>query len=288
MRYQTFSDSSGRHERRLCICVDDFGSDDAMNQAVFSLAEQGRISTVSCQVNGDAWRSGAARLRNREFKMLETGLHLDLTEHGDDQYPVHQGSFASFVGLACLRALDKKWLRRMIERQLDLFEDTMGKQPDHVDGHLHVHQLPLIREELTRILARRYSFKLPWLRISAMHRRPTSDFMKNPSGIFKELVINALGSSALATLADENGFSRSERLLGVYGFESSKASYSNLLESWISECRTGDVLMCHPIIDLSANTRRTKARHSEFLALGGDALGNLLREQSVSIAPLKP
>lgn len=50
----------------------------------------------------------------------------------------------------------RKEIAAEITRQLDAFEEALGRPPDFVDGHQHVHVLPGVRRALLDILVRRY------------------------------------------------------------------------------------------------------------------------------------
>ena len=55
-----------RHERpqhssarEICVCVDDFGLHNGINEAVLALIGMGRVQAVSAQVGGAFWGEGA-------------------------------------------------------------------------------------------------------------------------------------------------------------------------------------------------------------------------------------
>lgn len=63
-----------------------------------------------------------------------------------------------------MRRLAAVDIRAEIRAQLDTFEQMLGHGPAFVDGHQHVHQLPVVRHELLDELRSRYRDRLPWLR----------------------------------------------------------------------------------------------------------------------------
>jgi predicted glycoside hydrolase/deacetylase ChbG (UPF0249 family) len=64
--------------RRLILCADDFAVDGAVSSAILELAAHGRISAVSCLVDGPDWvDAGRELLRHRDTVL--TGLHFNLT-----------------------------------------------------------------------------------------------------------------------------------------------------------------------------------------------------------------
>ena len=53
------------------------------------------------------------------------------------------------------RRLDGAEIEAELGRQLDRFEDAFGRRPDYIDGHQHVHQLPVVRDVVLRALRTR-------------------------------------------------------------------------------------------------------------------------------------
>ena len=140
--------------RAIALCVDDYGLNDGVNQAVLALAQLGRVQAVSAMVGGPAWRQGAPALRALDGAAVEVGLHLGLTECALD--PALRFPLSRLIARAYLGQLDRNALQREIVAQLDAFEHAMGRAPAYVDGHQHVHQLPVVRTLLLAELARRY------------------------------------------------------------------------------------------------------------------------------------
>ncbi len=64
-----------------------------------------------------------------------------------------------FLTHAFLRAwsssLNRELITQCIEEQWDLFVSVMGKHPDFIDGHQHIHQFPFIRDILLQLLKRK-------------------------------------------------------------------------------------------------------------------------------------
>lgn len=219
----------------LCICADDYGLDAGIHAAVLDLFERGRLHATSCLVQRDAWAQGAPLLRALPPRAIDVGLHLDLTppsRAGGREPPL-----AWVVLLAYLRRLEPRRLSASIRDQLSRFEDDMGRAPAFVDGHCHVHQLPVVRELLTEELDRRYARARPWLRGTAPAPGERSA---------KARLIHWLGGRSLARLAKAHGLPLSRALLGVHGFDGQAVGYVRQLEHWLRVARDGDVLMCHP------------------------------------------
>jgi len=260
--------------RHLTICVDDFGLEAGVNAAVLALARQGRVSATSCMTGAPHWRSGAPALRDLDPAGFDAGLHLDLTEHPFER-SLRQ-PLSRWLARSYLRAVPRAVLRAEIEAQLDAFESALGRPPAHVDGHQHVHQLPVVREVLIEALQTRYPVRRPWLRST---RRAPGD------GERKAWLIEALGSRALARLAADRGFEQNRHLLGVYDFQGDATRYLALLGEWLAASQDGDLLMCHPGERIPAGDAIAAAREIEYQVLSEPALGELLARLGVRVAP---
>jgi predicted glycoside hydrolase/deacetylase ChbG (UPF0249 family) len=183
----------------------------------------------------------------------------------------------ALIALAGARRLDRALIRREIQGQLDDFEQALGRAPAHVDGHQHVHQFPVIREELLAVLLERYPRERPWLRRT-----------KRPAGQrgFKPWLIERLGCEALSELAREQGFAQNEALLGIYGFDGDASRYASLLAQWLGMARHGDLLMCHAGGSAAVRDPILDARRNEWQVLAGPAFADLLARGGVALAPL--
>ncbi len=255
--------STGAGEvRTLCVCADDFGLSEGINQAVLALIERGAVTATSCMVLRSAWLPGARRLRVLPAEQADVGLHLDLT--AVDPSPA-EAALRGLVLRSFARRLDLAAVRAAIDAQLDSFEQAMDRAPAHVDGHRHVHQLPGVREQLAEALAARYPAAPPWLRST----RPAGPPMSVPA---KQRLIHALGGSGLEALARRRGLPMSRHLLGVYGFGAGGSAYGHRLQAWLAQGGDGDVLMCHP----------------SMWAVDGDAVGEARVQERSALALLKP
>jgi predicted glycoside hydrolase/deacetylase ChbG (UPF0249 family) len=237
--------------KRLVVCVDDFALSPGVDAAVLELGAAGRISATSCLVGVPGWRAAAPALR--ELRGIDAGLHLDFTESPFDAGLRH--SLRSFIARAYLGALPARRMAAEIRAQLDAFEDAMGRPPDHVDGHQHVHQL-----------------------------RGTAVPRGEPGT--KPRVIAALGGPGLRGAALTGGLRMAPHLLGVYGFDADAAGYEALLARWLGLAADGDSLMCHPAAadEPAVPDPIARARRVEHAVLRSERWPALLAQAGVRVA----
>ena len=255
------------------MVVDDYGLHAGVCQAALALVAKQRVQGIGCMVGAPAWSAWAGALKALDPGAVDVGLHLDLTE-----YPLKRSARRLGRLLICSfsRQMDRASVLGEVRAQLDAFERDIGRAPAFVDGHQHVHQLPIVREVLLSELQQRYASALPWLRAT---RCP-------PGAGVKPRLIAALGAQGLLAPARAQGFRSNERLLGVYDFSGGEARYRALLSGWLRDGHTGDVLMCHPAQSAEADDVIGAAREAEYRVLGSDAMGDLLREHQVALAPM--
>lgn len=271
---------SPRRLRRIALCADDFGLDAAINEACLDLADAGRLSALSCMSTAPAWAAGAAALRQRFDTTLDLGLHLNLTEA---VAPGHwRRPLTPLIASAYLNLLPVARLHAEMAAQFDAFEAALGRPPDFVDGHQHVHQLPQVRELLIETLLRRYPMRRPWLRRTG----PPALRLSGGADARKQRGIAALGAQALSAQAAEYGFPQNRGFVGVYDFGGSDADYAARMANWCTEIDDGGLLMCHPAIRARAGDPIGAARLREYALLRGEAFGELLRAQGLVVGRL--
>lgn len=245
----------------------------SIDAGILALADQGRLSGASCLVDGPSFPAGAARLA---ASRLQIGLHLNFTESFGQPGPCRP--LGGLIASAYLRRLSPSALRASVQRQLRLFEDRIGRVPDYVDGHQHVHQLPQVREALLEALGN-YPEPRPWLRDTGRPRVAGLPLRLQA----KAWVIAALGAAAFRRHAQAQGLRTSDGFLGVYDFQGGTSAYLAWMRRWLAMCRDGDVLMCHPASGIDPQDALSAQRQAEFDVLGGDAMADLLAHYRISI-----
>ena len=261
----------------LIISADDYAQSSSIDAGILELIQQRRVTATSCLTLSKRWSTAAKLITGDIRSKADIGLHLDFTKF--DQPLRH--ALPIQIMLALVRNLPRKLIREAINNQLNRFEDALNTPPDYIDGHQHVHQLPQIRYELLDILVKRYSSKLPWIRIS---NPPLSDGLK-------ATVIGMLGAGNLSRHAIKSGLQCSDSLLGVYGFNVDAEEYLHKLNVWLKIAKESDracALMCHPALEIQSSNSETEdpissSRLTEYRVLSSPEFGSLLVEHGLQL-----
>jgi hypothetical protein len=263
--------------RPIIINADDYAMDTSVDAGILHLAAKGVVTATSAMVLSPHWPEAARA--SRDAAPLSLGLHLDLTSRfaGDGAPPP---VLSSLLARAQARLLDRFTLRRIIERQLMLFETHTGAAPDFVDGHQHVHHLPVVRDVLLEVLECRYGSERSRIGL----RNCTSRKWRGA----KAAIIEATGAGRFARLAESKGHTVNSDFAGVYGFAAG-TKLPALWQSWASNLDGPlPLVMCHVAmrIDEAADGDPIReARYREFDWLASEEFGLLLNQ--LAIRPLR-
>jgi len=146
---------------RLILHADDFGLHSAVNEAIFSAAANGTLTSASLMVNGAAVQEALVGLE--KFPTFGVGLHLNivrgkpLSDPGEIPSLVNKrGYFYNSMGTllikSALGAIAVRDIYTEYTRQY-LFMLEHGVSPTHVDGEKHSHiLLPAARKAVQRLL----------------------------------------------------------------------------------------------------------------------------------------
>jgi len=143
----------------LIVTADDFGLDEAVNEAIRRAALEGILTSASLMVAAPA-REGALRVA-AAVPRLRVGLHVVLADgapvlparlipdlvDGNGRFP--EGMLRNSFGFA-LSARVRAQLAAEIRAQFEAFAQT-GLVLDHVNAHKHFHLHPTVLELLLRI-----------------------------------------------------------------------------------------------------------------------------------------
>ena len=255
-------------QRRLVVCADDFGLSPLVDEAILRLARGGAISAISAITTGDPAESVTAALRQLP-PAVSVGLHFNLTEPG--QGAPSQPLAAWLAQSVVPFTLDHERLRLELERQCTRFEARVGRIPDFIDGHQHVHQFRGIRECLLFVIRERYDGKMAVRTTCPCQWRGT-----------KSAAIAALGGRALARELETQGVATNRDFAGVYDF-STRVSYAERMAGWLDGLADRGLLVCHP--QLPDVQDPAPAREAEFAFLSSSSWQEMRSDRGITLIP---
>ena len=262
----------------IVVCADDYGLESGVDAAIVELASKGRLSATGCLVTAPGFVQSASALKALP---IDVGLHLNFTENLGP--PGSYRSLGALIAAAYTGRLSAQAVRVQIDQQLDLFHARVNRTPDFVDGHLHVHQLPVIREQLVEALRARYPGRLPWLRDTRpTHLSSSLPWMQR----IKAHVIGALGGRAFSVLAQHIGAEQNNGFAGAYDFSRSHPDYAWMLDQWLPHASAWTLLMTHPAKSASPALAFGRDRQREFQVLDSDDFPALLARYNLRITRL--
>ena len=264
---------------RFVLCADDFALSAGVSAAILDLLGQRRISATSAMTNRANWADAAPRLR--QFAgMADLGVHLNLTcgnSLGLMSRFAPSGELPA-VGRVLRGALFGRLplaeIADEFRRQVDAFAQGMGREPDFLDGHQHVHAFPAIRDALftaldTLGLAQRLYLRDPADRPGAIVRRRLC--------MGKAMVIARLARGFGENLADR-GIAANAGFAGVVPFDP-RRSYAEDFARFLEEPGERHLVMCHPghvDDELIAADPVSATRPAEHRFLASDEFPDLL------------
>ncbi|OGT58344.1 MAG: hypothetical protein A3F43_02105 [Gammaproteobacteria bacterium RIFCSPHIGHO2_12_FULL_42_10] len=266
-------------KKHIVLCADDYGQTPAISKGILELVKLGRLSAVSCMVTSPYWQEHAAWLKPF-LSTIDIGLHFNLTH---EKTPLPQVILQAFCKKLTIEAMKTAW-----QIQIDAFEKAMGVLPRFIDGHQHVHQLPVIREALLCIYQKRLQQTLPYIRATTLHSKHM--------GVLRDLkiaVIKAMGTTPFITLLNKHQILYNPTFSGIYSFSTAN-QYSKHFPAFLTEVGPQGLIMCHPgMLDHTTADPIAKARYLEYLYLKSSYFTTACENQNVIIdrmssSPLHP
>ncbi|CAJ0964634.1 unnamed protein product [Ranitomeya imitator] len=145
---------------KLVVTGDDFGYCPRRDVGIVECFHAGAITNVSLLVNGVSAACAAELARRYNIPI---GLHANLSEgipvcrelRQNSTLTNDRGVFLGKMGIRKALAqglLSMSEVRQELNAQVERFRELTGQNPQHMDGHQHVHVLPKIREEFAQVL----------------------------------------------------------------------------------------------------------------------------------------
>lgn len=232
----------------VVLCADDYGISAGVSAGIRELIARGRLSATSCMTIFAEWPDEARHLKALA-KKADIGVHLTLTDHAPlAPMPrlAPEGRFPSLPRLVArswtrqiARVATKAEIAAEINRQLGRFEEFWGGAPDFVDGHHHVHILPVVREAVIDAVLARYGRGRVYVRLC--NARP-SDVLQGAPWQAAMIGLMARGFVASAKRARLDG---PADFRGMRNFAEARP-YRALFRRYLRGIESGALIMCHP------------------------------------------
>jgi chitin disaccharide deacetylase len=273
--------------RKIVLCADDYAMNEGVSRGILQLAKAGRISATSAMTNSAAWPALAGDLGDASDR-VGAGLHVTLTwgaPLGSMPVLAPSGSLPDLGPLikgALSGRLPLGEIADEIGRQLDAFRDGLGRDPDFVDGHQHVHALPGIRGALLGVLKARGLAGRLWLRdpsdrsMSIVRRR-----LAMPKALLVAALSRGFGAQAWA-----EGFATNVGFSGFSPFDPGR-DIGRDFSTYLEATGPAHLVMCHPgeVTDGAGLDAVVESRRRELDYLASPAFGRLLSERHLELVP---
>lgn len=264
--------------RRIWLIADDYGLSPGVSASIRELIGQGRLSGTGCMTLFPEWPDEADRLRHLP-PQAAIGLHLTLTDQialsgpsslaPDGKLP----PLGTLVRTTTLNAEAARAAQHELDLQYDRFVEAMGRAPDFLDGHQHVHFLPVAR----RWLATRQP-------LAFVRGAPSVRHTPRPV-LAKATVVRALACGYDSFLA-KRGMTRAGPLAGFYQWDDPNG-FAAMLSASLASLPDNALIMCHPghpDAILAARDRLTAPRAVEHAYLMSDTFAAALKAANVELA----
>ena len=212
---------------RIVLCADDYGYSPGVSRGIRELLEHERLSATSCMVVFPEFERDGPLLKPF-LGRADIGLHFTLTS---------ERSIGSVAWEAHVHPPPRARMVAEVESQVMKFTAVIGRPPDYIDGHQHVHILPVVRDAVVQTARR----------IGAYVRNtmdPIGIAMCRRPGPLESAYL-ATASQKLAALARASGVPTNRGFRGVRSFRE-KEPFRVLFRRMIRNARDGCLVMCHP------------------------------------------
>lgn len=270
------------------LAADDFGMTRGVSRAILALAGAGRLSATGAMTNMPAWRQDWPGLRELDA-VIAQGVHLNLTL-GRPLGPMPRlapgGTLPRFGDLArraLTGAVPRDEIEAEFERQIRAFAEALGRLPDYLDGHQHVHALPGVRAALGAVVERLWAGQpKPWVRDpwDTPGRILARGVAPLKAGVIATLSQGLSGSLARRGIASNRGFS------GVSSFDPAR-DFGEDFRRFLLAPGPAHLVMCHPGLDDDPDLGGldpVQTRGQEFAYLSGPRFPEHLDEARMSLA----
>jgi len=266
---------------RIVLCADDYGLSESVSRAILDLAQRGRISAISCMTGTSYWREHGKWLSEIKDK-VDIGLHLTLADDRPITSMPHLAPRGRLPGIGAMivkayrNQLDLAEIETEARAQLNAFTEVTGFAPAHIDGHLHTHVLPGVRDVVTRLAAS--MTPTPWVR--NVYDSPVA-ILRRRVAVPKTLLIAGLGRTLTSAPTLKNRMNDS--FSGIYAFSTDRRNYGALFGRFMRARGRVHLIQCHPGGAPDARDPIGENRAAEYKFLGGAAFPEYLAREGVAL-----
>lgn len=260
----------------IMICADDFAQNEAISEGIIQLADRSRINAIGCIVNFPFWQSYSQALHSLSSQTL-IGLHFNLTFGHSLRDRKTFGRLPQLLLKTHCKTLNRVTVEQEFEAQLDAFSEHMNQLPDFIDGHQHVHQLPIIRDALLTVYQKR--------KLNCFFRHTSNGLhdLTTLSQFPKSQLISLLGGLAFKAQLKNHTIASNTSFSGIYNF-SQASQYATYFKRFLTQTKTGGLIMCHPGLKSADKTDpQYKYRHHEFNYFMSDDFLRDLKDNSCQL-----
>ena len=215
--------------KKIILCSDDYGQNIAVSRGILELVQKDRISAVSCLVNREDFNFYAEQIKPFLDK-IDIGLHFNLTDN-------HK--LAGLLIKSKLHLLRRTEIEVEFNQQLNRFIQIMGREPDFIDGHQHVHQLPVICDAIFNVCEKRLEGQMPYIRYVNYEK-----LGKLPTAKLKALVIKLVTDLRFEPKLIDLKIPYNKSFSGIYDFKNS-FKYNTIFPQFLSRIQNNGIIMCH-------------------------------------------
>ena len=250
--------------KRIILCADDYGQNKAISQAIIELISENRLSATSCMTTSPDWLDQAKHLQ--PFDNIDIGLHFNLTEGRPLSQEMAVQGFSTLQQILLkshLKQINKAAVTAELHAQLDQFVKGMGRLPDYIDGHQHIHHMPVIRDAVLAVYQQRLSAQSA----QKTYIRCVNDvqtYFRFGDAYVKRVLIQSTGASSFKKQLLANKIPHNSSFSGIYTFSLSK-QYGLLFKQFLDNTSNNGMIMCHPgLQDTTSNDEIKLSRYDEY------------------------
>lgn len=282
-KYRLPAEISGRKE--LMVVADDFGFSEGISRGILSAYDNGIVRSFSVMTNSPAFESSIAMIKDQS--RYDMGIHFTLTAGRPVCNPIEVSSLVDKngefhpIGKFYRRLLTGRIKYNDVYRELTAqflrLKEKVGKI-SHINGHHHVHALPVVCEAAAKI-ARSNNIRYV--------RAPNSGYGGSTFKTFLKKWLLGRFKGSYPQFWHRKGIHTAQNFAG---FEF--AGDDGLLKRWehfIKHMPYGSTeVMAHPgIIDEDINDTYLKGREIELKVLMDPSLKDLIKKENITLTGIE-